>query len=180
MNIAFTFKNFDPSDHLKKYAQRRFEKLGRYLHKPAGLELQVLLTVDKFRHRAEVQCSGDGLNLSAMEQSEDMYATIDLVLEKLGAQIRKHAEKNKERRRAGGNESMYSAEPQTVGHPGDKERSIVETNGIDPKPMHVDEAAMQLDALDYEFLVFNNAGNSRINVIYRRKNGDFGLIDPGF
>ncbi|MFV0422843.1 ribosome hibernation-promoting factor, HPF/YfiA family [Oleidesulfovibrio sp.] len=180
MNIAFTFKNFEPSEHLKKYANRRFEKLGRFLSKSENLELQVLLSVDKFRHKADVQCSGDGLNLSAVEQSEDMYATIDLVLDKLEAQVKKHAEKTKGKRRTSGDNSVRMDVFSYTDSGGVKERTIIETDEIDPKPMHIDEAAMQLDALDYEFLVFRNAENGRVNVIYRRKDSDFGLIDPGF
>jgi|UPI00003940B1 putative sigma-54 modulation protein len=180
MNIAFTFKNFEPSDHLKKYANRRFEKLGRFLNKSENLELQVLLSVDKFRHKAEVQCTGEGLNLSAVEQSEDMYATIDLVLDKLEAQVKKHAEKTKDRRRSSSDDSVRMDVFNYKNNDGVRERTIIETDEIDPKPMHIDEAAMQLEALDYEFLVFKNAQNNRVNVIYRRKDGDFGLIDPGF
>ena len=80
MNIAFTFKNFEASDHLKKYARRRMEKMGRFFGKASGLEVGVVLTVDKFRHRCEVTIAGEGLHLSASEQSSDMYAAIDLVV----------------------------------------------------------------------------------------------------
>lgn len=85
MNIAFTFKNFEASDHLKKYARRRMEKMGRFFGKASGLEVGVVLTVDKFRHRCEVTIAGEGLHLSASEQSSDMYAAIDLVVDKVEA-----------------------------------------------------------------------------------------------
>ena len=80
MHISFTFKNFEPSEHLRKYARRRLEKLGRFLGKNPALDTQVLMTVDKFRQKVEVQIAGEGLAVSASESSEDMYATIDLVL----------------------------------------------------------------------------------------------------
>lgn len=177
MHITFTFKNFEPSEHLKKYARRRFEKLGRFLGKSANIDIQVNLSVDKHRQRAEVQLTGEGLNLTAMEQHDDMYASIDLVLDKLEAQVKKHAAKQKERRKhasiaAGIDVFTFH----TVGE--GEERTITGTDHFAPKPMHVDEAAMQLDSLDYEFLVFLNAESERINVIYRRRNRDFGLIDP--
>ncbi len=95
MNIVFSFKNFEPSDHLKKYARRRFEKLGRFLHKDGNVEVSVALSVDKFRHKAEVQFSGDNLNISAVEQSEDMYATVDMIFDKVETQLKKHSEKLK-------------------------------------------------------------------------------------
>ncbi len=143
---AFTFKNFEPSDHLKKYARRRLEKLGRFVGKSA-LDMQVNLSVDKFRHKAEVQMAGDGFTLSAVEQSEDMYATIDLVLEKLDSQLRKQVEKQKDRRRSVQSEKVGKGiDVFTFSTMGEGEdRTIVGTDHFAPKPMHVDEAAMQLD-----------------------------------
>lgn len=179
MNIAFTFKDFEPSDHLKKYARRRFEKLGKYLHNPANLEMQVGLSVDNFRHKADVTLTADNLALSATERTEDMYATVDFVLDKLEAQVRKHNEKNKNHRRIDVppfREDIFSYAETDEG----RERTIVGTDLFTPKPMDVDEAALQLESLDYEFLVFLNAETENINVIYRLKNGDFGLIDPTF
>lgn len=173
MNIAFAFKNFEPSDHLKKYASRRFEKLGRFIHKTENVEMGVNLSVDKFRHKAEVQITGDNFALSAAEQSEDMYATVDMVLDKLEAQIKKHSEKMKEKRRSSG---QSPAAPSLEG----MGRSIIGEDKFIPKPMFLDEAAMQLEQLtDENLLVYLDAETNRINVLYRRKDGDFGLIDAG-
>ena len=99
MHIEFTFKNFEPSEHLKKYARRRFEKTGRFLGKSPALDLQVVLAVDKHRHRAEIKLTGEGLNITASEQSDDMYATIDLVTDKIESQVRKAAAKAHQSRR---------------------------------------------------------------------------------
>lgn len=177
MNIAFAFKNFEPSDHLKSYAKRRFEKLGRFLPKAENVELSVNLAVDKFRHKAEVQLTADNVSLSAVEQSEDMYATVDLVLDKLETQLKKQVEKMKEKRRGMRNApDVFSYN--TVGE--GRERTIVGIDKFVPKPMHIDEAVLQLETREEdEFLVFLNAENQHVNVIYRRKNGDFGVIDPG-
>ena len=173
MNIAFAFKNFEPSDHLKKYARRRFEKLGRFVQKSENVEMTVNLSVDKFRHKAEVQFAGDNLNLSAVEQSEDMYATVDMVLDKLEAQIKKHSEKMKEKRKSASSAFAPSA---TEGGG----RSIIGEDKFVPKPMFLDEAAMQLEQLtDESLLVYLDAETNRVNVLYRRKDGDFGLIDAG-
>ncbi len=180
MNINITFKNFEPSEHLKLYARRRFEKILKYLNKSENTELQVTLNVEKFRHMAEVKFIGDYAHLSAYEESDDMYSTIDLVLDKLEAQIKKLREKNKNKRRPGKDESVsmqfitYDATES-----GERRRTVVDTDHYEPKPMDVDEAAMQLENLHYEFLVFRNSETERVNVIYRRKNNDYGLIDPG-
>ncbi|GHV54302.1 ribose ABC transporter permease [Deltaproteobacteria bacterium] len=173
MNITFTFKNFEPSDHLKKYANRRFEKLGRFVHKAENVVMTVNLSVDKFRHKAEVSFVGDNLNLNAVEQSEDMYATVDMVLDKLEAQIKKQSEKSKEKRRAA---PLSEGAPDAEGNA----RSIIGEDKFVPKPLFLDEAAMQLEQLTSEhFLVYLDAETYRVNVLYRRNDGNFGLIDAG-
>ncbi|QJT08030.1 ribosome hibernation-promoting factor, HPF/YfiA family [Oceanidesulfovibrio marinus] len=180
MNIAITFKGFEPSEHLKKYAYRRFGKLSKYVDsKEDNSEMQVNLGVEKFRHLAEVSLAGDNINLTATEASEDMYATIDMVLDKLESQLRKLKDRDKDRRK--GDRSRVNIETFTISEneSGMRERTIMATDSIEPKPMYVDEAAMQLDTLDYNFLVFRNADTERINVIYRMNKHDFGLIDPG-
>ena len=99
MNISFVFKNFEASEHLKKYARRRMEKLGRFFGKASGLEIAVVLTVDKFRHRCEVTVTGEGMHINASEQTSDMYAAIDLVVDKVEAQLKKKVSRVKEQRR---------------------------------------------------------------------------------
>ncbi|WP_461209491.1 ribosome hibernation-promoting factor, HPF/YfiA family [Desulfocurvus sp. DL9XJH121] len=177
MQINFNFKNFEPSDHLKKYAKNRFEKLFKYA-RTENASLLVNLSVDKFRQKADVVFTGDDLNLSANEESEDMYSTVDLVLDKLDAQVRKAREKAKDIRRKRGSVRMDVISFSDSGE-GERVPAIQATDSYEPKPMNVDEAAMQLESKGYEFLVFLNAETDRVNVIYNRKSGDYGLIDPG-
>ena len=176
MHIEFTFKNFEPSEHLKKYARRRFEKTGRFLGKSPALDLQVVLAVDKHRHRAEIKLTGEGLNITASEQSDDMYATIDLVTDKIESQVRNAAAKAHQSRRKSrdANVDIYTYDVQ-------EENGTKVVNGTEnysPKPLHLDEALLQLEQTDGEVLVFFHADLERINVLYRKRNGDFGLIDP--
>lgn len=179
MNISYAFKNFDPSDHLKEYAASRFEKMGKFIGDTIETDLQINLTVEKFRHQAEVILNADDLHISAYEESEDMYSTIDLVLDKLEVQLKRLRERHKERRHGG---TPRNARMDVISFSQDKaERSpiIKESDLFEPKPMSVDEAAMQLESLKHEFLVFRDADTDRVNVLYRTKTGDFGLIDPG-
>jgi len=179
MNISFTFKNFEPSDHLKGYAEKRFEKIAKFVSDTEA-DLQVNLLVDKFRHKADVILNSDRIHISAYEESEDMYATVDMVLDKLEAQLRKMREKQKSRvKKARGNKMVQMSVLSYEDIAPKSAPTIVGTDDYVPKPMSVDEAAMQLDALENEFLVFRNAETEGINVIYKRKNGDYGLIDPG-
>ena len=175
MNIAFTFKNFEPSEHLRCYAERRFAKLGRFVHKAENVEMTAVLAVDKFRHKADVQLSGDGVSIAAMEQSSDMYATVDMVLDKLEVQLKKHAERMKEKRRA--SKAVFDSGEGFDGKDVAAPLVIVEEN-VEPKPMFAEEAALQLEQRDEVVLVFLNAETERVNVMYRNRQGGFGLIDP--
>lgn len=181
MNIALTFKNFDPSDHLRQYAKRRFEKLGRFLHKSENVEMTAVLTVDKFRHKADVQLSGDGVAISAVEQSQDMYATVDMVLDKLESQLKKHAERMKEKRRSGrgGAEAapgLYVGEaPESDEAP----KYTIQEETVEPKPMFPEEAVLQLEQRDDPVLLFLHGETDRLNLVYKRKQGVYSLIDLG-
>ena len=109
MNIDFTFKNFEPSEHLKKYARRRFEKITRFLGKSPALQMQVILSVDKFHHKAEISLTGEGLNINAAESSKDMYATIDMISDKISSQVRRSSEKLHSRQKAAMSMSIFTA-----------------------------------------------------------------------
>lgn len=180
MNISFTFKNFEPSEHLRKYAQRRFEKLARFVHKSDNLEITVKLSVDKFRHKAEVQFVGDNMNFSAVESSEDMYSTVDMVLDKLEAQIKKYREKLKEKRQQGPAKdfSMEPPAPPPARPEGTPNKPAIEREEFWAKPLFPEDAAMEVVQEESGFIIFLNANDDRINILYRRKNGTFGLIDP--
>lgn len=176
MHIEFTFKNFEPSEHLKKYARRRLEKVGRFLGKSPALDLLVVMSVDKHRQKVEVKLTGEGLNLTASEQSEDMYASIDMITNKIESQVRKTAGKahTSHRKSRDANVDVYTYDVI-------EEDGIKVVNGSENysrKPLHLDEALLQLQQGDSELLVFFNAELERINVLYRKLNGDFGLIDP--
>jgi putative sigma-54 modulation protein len=179
MRITFNFKNFDPSDHLRKYAKDRFGKLAKFMAGTPDAELQVNLEVEKFRHIADIVLTGKNVHISAREDSEDMYSTVDLVWDKLEAQMRKTRDKDKSRRKGGSDSPRMDAGSFDDDSEAKRKPVIQKTDDFSPKPMIVEEAAMQLESSDNEFLVFLNAESERINVIYRRKTGDFGLIDPG-
>ncbi len=177
MNIQFNFKNFDPSEHIQNYARRRLEKLGRFFGPHQDIDITVNMGVDKLLHRIDIRLSGNGVSVNADEQAHDMYTSIDLATDKVEAQVKKMLSRAKQRQRKGrGNTQIdvFSYEvtpPETV-------QTITGRDHFSPKPMSPEEAVMQLEANDRAFIVFLNSENERINVIYRRKTNDFGLIDP--
>ncbi|MBO4369202.1 MAG: ribosome-associated translation inhibitor RaiA [Desulfovibrio sp.] len=177
MNISFVFKNFEASEHLKKYARRRMEKLGRFFGKSNDIDISVALSVDKFRHRCEVTLVGEGLHVNASEQTQDMYAAIDIVTDKVESQVKKKVSKVKEQRRTA-REGAVDVFTYTMDGEADDEPNVVGTKRFATKPLYLDEALMELESIGSDFLVFFNAENNRINVVYRRRNQGFALIDP--
>lgn len=176
MQTSVTFKNLDPSEALKAYATEKLNRFDRFLDNPA--EASVVLSVEKFRHIAEINIIGDRLKINGREETGDMYSAIDMVLDKLEKQIKKSKQKIRERRtdRKGG-------KPGDMGLGGaasseeDSEGEIIVTS-IDYKPMDPEEAVMQLDLADDNFIVFTNARTQQVNVVYRRKDGNYGLVQP--
>jgi putative sigma-54 modulation protein len=175
MQTSVTFKNLDSSDTLKSYVQEKLDRFDRLLDNPA--EANVVLSVEKFRHSAEINIIGDRLTINGKEETIDMYSAIDMVLDKLEKQIKKSKQKIRERR--GGakarNKDMLAEETNL---PEEELERQIKIKNIEYKPMHVEEAALQMDLLDDNFLVFTNARSDQVNVLYRRKDGHYGLIQP--
>jgi putative sigma-54 modulation protein len=178
MELQFNFKNFEPSEHLKKYAQNRFNKLEKYIKRKDSAFLQINMEVDKYRQKIDVVFNADDIHLSAQEESEDMYASIDKVLDKIDVQLRKLKDKEKDRRkgkltRSQNIKNQSKEELYAEGSP-----NIVMSDNYIPKPITIEDAAVELQKSDQNFVVFFNADTKRVNVLYKKKNGDFGLIDP--
>ena len=175
MQVSVTFKNLDPSEPLKSYVGEKLNRFDKYLNNPA--EANVVLSVEKFRHIAEINIMGDRLSINGREETNDMYSAIDMVLDKLEKQIKRSKEKIRDRRT--GNKS-WPREPIATEAPEEDEEPTgrLRIRQIDYKPMHVEEAIEQMDLIDDAFLVFTNARSERVNVLYRRKDGDYGLIQP--
>jgi len=176
MQTSVTFKNIDPSDHLKSYVSDKLDRFDRFLDNPA--EANVVLSVEKFRHIAEINVIGDRMKINGKEETNDMYSAIDMVLDKLEKQLKKGKQKIRDRRGRGGakavGEMAMNFENMTYS---DDEAEIV-TKTIEYKPMDSEEAVMQLDLSGDNFLVFTNARTGLINVVYHRNDGNFGLIQP--
>ena len=175
MQTSVTFKNLDSSDTLRSYVQEKLDRFDRLLDNPA--EANVVLSVEKFRHMAEINIVGDRLTINGKEETIDMYSAIDMVLDKLEKQIKKSKDKIRERRSGAKarNKSMLAEE---INLPEEELERQIKIKNIEYKPMHVEEAALQMDLLDDNFLVFTNARSDQVNVLYRRKDGHYGLIQP--
>jgi putative sigma-54 modulation protein len=171
MDITVTFRKMEPIESLKEYAVEKVSKLKKYLEDP--MEAHVVLSVEKFRHSADVTLSVNGARVKGVEETGDMYSAIDQVMDKIEIQVKKLRAKVKNRR----TDSIKGEEAaETMEGPVDEPTIRVEK--LVAKPMDPEEAAMQLTASRQDFLVFRNARTRETNVIYKRKDGDIGLIEP--
>jgi len=175
MQTSVTFKNLDSSDTLKAYVEDKLNRFDRLLDNPA--EANVVLSVEKFRHMAEINIIGDRLTINGKEETIDMYSAIDMVLDKLEKQIKKNKQKIRERRTSNKGRNIGMLE-QEINVPEEELERQIKIKNIEYKPMHVEEAVLQMDLLNDNFLVFTNARSDQVNVLYRRKDGHFGLIQP--
>jgi putative sigma-54 modulation protein len=169
----------ETSEPVRNYVEEKLPKVKKYIDEP--VEAQVVLSVEKkIRHKAEVSLAAKGITIKATEETADMYAAVDGVLDKLERQLKRYKDKIKRHKPLSGKErlvekTIYSAESIDDGH---HEPSIIKTDSFQVKPMSVDEAVMQMDLLEKEFLVYTDSSSEEINVVYRRKDGNYGLIVP--
>ncbi|MBC7341059.1 MAG: ribosome-associated translation inhibitor RaiA [Clostridia bacterium] len=178
MELITRGKNVPVTDALRDYAAKRLGKLERYL---GSLDqVQVVFSVEGDRHVAEVTIPLNGLILRGEEETGDMYSSIDLVLEKLEKQIEKHKTKLAKRVREQGLKNLVNANNLALGEAEaeEQQRKIVRTKKFPLKPMSVEEAIMQMNLVGHSFFVFANAETDEINVVYRRRDGNYGLIEP--
>ena len=171
MHIQVRGKNIEVTPALRGYVEKRLRKLAKF-DQHFG-DVQVTLAVEKDSHRIEVTIPIDGMILRGEETTGDMYASVDLVVDKLEKQMDKY--KGKLRRRRVAAEGLPAVED---AHDDDEQFRVVRTKRFTLKPMAVEEAVMQMNLLGHSFFVFTNAENERVNVVYRRKDGNYGLIEP--
>ncbi len=169
MQVMVTFRHVNPTDGLRQYAEEKIQRVRKFLRRP--IEAHVILSVVKHRHVAEVQVTANRLNVTATEETDDLYSAIDLAMSKLERQIKKHVAKVKEHKGAN-NSGAGVAAGRAVGG------GIIRTERVAVKPMSIDEAVMHLRMRKNDFLLFKNDATDTLSVIYRRKDGSYGLIEP--
>lgn len=177
MDITVTFRRMEPIESLKIYAEEKISKIEKYFDFP--VEAHVVLSLEKFRHIADVTLSLDGARVKGVEETGDMYSAIDQVMDKIEKQVKKYRSKIRDKRPENiKGEKILDAEAQEESSAITLEEPIIEIEKIVPKPMDPEEAAMQLTTSSLDFLVFRNSRSEEINVIYKRKDGNLRLIEP--
>lgn len=174
MQVVVTGKNIDVTAALKSYAEEKARKVEKYLHNVS--EAVVMLSCEKYRHIAEVSIKVNGMLIQGKEATEEMYSSIDKVMDKIERQVRKYKEKLSNHKFKGEKRPELIEEAQAAVAEEDVPR-IIKTKRFDIKPMTAEEAVMQMDLQDKNFFVFLSAADQQVNVVYRRDDGNVGLIE---
>jgi putative sigma-54 modulation protein len=179
-------KNIEVTDALKRYAEKKVEKLGKHFR--TIREAQVTQSVQRNWHIVEVQLEGDGVVLRGEERTDNMYASIDQVVDKLEKRIMRFKGKLYGKKvDEGPREKEALKEAATLeasGGPAEEAEleeempTIVRTKRFAVKPMAPDEAAVEMELLHHDFFMFLNDRTEQVNVVYKRRDGNYGLIEP--
>lgn len=194
MHIDITGRQVAITPALRKFAEEKLAKLERLLDGP--LEVHVVLAVEKHRHLAEIQVKSRTALLSGMRETGDLYASIGDVAAKLERQALKHKEKMRSHKKRAARKGEAPEAPARAATPARArpkaapaaaasaaslpKRRVFRSERYRLKPLTTEDAALELEAAGDEILVYRDASTYRVNVVYRRKDGHFGVIDPEF
>jgi putative sigma-54 modulation protein len=172
MQITVTFRHVDPTPALRSYAEDKLTRVAKkYLRRP--IDAHVILAVSKERHVAEITLQADHVSMFAKETTHDLYSAIDLAVEKIEHQAQKLKARRSERK---GVASARAVTPSDGSEPPGGVVQVVETRRVSAKPMSLEDAVGLLERSTDEFLVFTHEADQQLAVLYRRKDGRFGLI----
>ncbi len=177
MKTIITGKNIELTQGLKDAVEERFTKLDKYFN--GNTEAKVTLVVDKDSQKIEVTIPMKGQTLRAEETTSDMYASIEAVTNTLEAQLKKYRQKIIAKQQA---DSTTIFAQDFLEDKDDEGESIqiIRSKKFDMKPMYAEDACLEMELLGHDFFMFRNAETDEINVVYKRKNGSYGLIEPEF
>ncbi|KKO54978.1 ribosome hibernation-promoting factor, HPF/YfiA family [Paenibacillus sp. DMB20] len=185
MQFSIRGQQIEVTEALKDYVDKKLARLDKYFDAPPTSEGYVTLSVIRGLHTVEVTIPLTGVVLRAEDRSDDMYASIDAVVDKLERQIRKHKTKlNRKFREKGSLKTLFVEDGSATGsvaveqeETDDDEWKVVRTKRFTMKPMDVEEAILQMNMVGHNFFVFTNIDSQEVNVVYKRDDGKYGLIE---
>ncbi len=174
MKVKVSGRNLEVTDALKNSVIAKLERFGKYFKN--DIEAKATLSVQKNRQIVEITIPINGTLLRAEESTMDMYASIDKAIDKLYKQMEKH--KTRLEKRYHGHDTIRFEQIPNIPDDENQEKKIVKTKRFAIKPMDAEEAVLQMDLVGHNFFVFTNAETDEVNVVYKRKDGQYGLIEP--
>jgi len=183
VQVSVTFRHMDSSEPLAEYATDKVSKVtAKYLKN--AQEAHVILSVNKHRQLAEINIHATRFSITAHDSQDDLYAAIDKAIAKVESQLRKHSQKlNRSKARADVTSEFEPITVEVIESESDRGEApgtpkVVATEAIPAKPLSLEDAIFQLELNNSEFLVFRDASSEQIQVIYKRRDGNYGLIAP--
>lgn len=180
MQKTVTFIGLEPSEAIKHYAFEKIDRLDKYLENPT--KANIVFSVEKFRHSVEITLVADGHTINAHEETGDMHSAVDMALAKLENQLKKNKKRFKVRRSTAAKSKISRLDSESgvfTQETDDDAAPLVEkVKTIQYKPMDVEEAVLQMGLTADNFLVFTNSETQEVNVLYRLKGGNYGLVQP--
>ena len=168
-----TFRHMESTDAIKEYTENKLEKIKKYVQEP--LDAHVIFSKERFQYLIEINLSGNGMDVHAEDRNEDLYAAIDLVMDKVEKQLRRMRDKRKNKKSSNNKSFKFAVLTQDRIQ---KTPKVIKSKAYVATPLTLMEAMEELEGDSKSFLVFTNAESSRINVLYKQEDGNFGLIDP--
>ncbi|WP_152655242.1 ribosome hibernation-promoting factor, HPF/YfiA family [Oceanobacillus sp. CFH 90083] len=182
MKFNIRGENIEVTNAIREYVEKKISKLERYFDSAPTSDVHVNLSVYNDEQRIEVTIPMTNLLLRAEVQHLDLYAAVDLAVDKLERQIRKHKTKiNRKFRQNGAAKHAFAElekEARAASAEAENEIELVRTKRFNLKPMDSEEAILQMDMLGHSFFVFTNDQSGETNVVYKRRDGKYGLIEP--
>lgn len=190
VRVVVKGKNIQVTPALRDYAEKRVAKLEKYFQWREDVEVEIVLSVERDTQIAEITYKLGGLFLRGESRTKDMYASIDEASDRIERQVRKYKTRiqqwepeslRKADRAERGDRAAQAASRADAASAEEKEPEmprVVRTKRFAIKPMDIEEAIMQMELLGHDFFVFANASTDEVNVLYKRKDGQYGLIEP--
>jgi putative sigma-54 modulation protein len=173
MNINYTARHTSITPEIKKHCERRLKSIEKLVGYPVDADL--ILSVEKYRHKAEINIKVKGATLNTTEETQDMFSSIGLAFDRIEKRVKKERDKLRERKRRKSKEIELS--PSVSGEEETGAR-VFRSRDFSLKPMSVEEALLQLESSKREVFVFRKFDSEKWAVLYRSKDGNFGLVEP--
>jgi putative sigma-54 modulation protein len=175
MKVSIRGKNITVTKGIQDKVEKQLSKLDKYFIMSDNIEAKVLVRTYTFGQKIEVTIPTEYVLLRAEEVSDDLYNAIDLVIDKLEGQIRKY--KTRLSRKSKNNKLAFNIQTLDDIAADDEEDVIVKTKSINPKPMDMEEAIMQMELIGHSFFVYLDTESNAVSVIYKRNDGGYGLLE---
>lgn len=172
MTINFTARNAQITPDIRDYCQKRIKGLEKILG--SSIETDILLSVEKYRHKAEINIKSRRISVNAADETQDMMSALAVAFDNLERRIKKEIEKLRERKRRKNREKELFL----ITEKGEPRPRIIKSNDYSVKPMSLEEALLQFNMSQKDVFAFRKAGSEKWVFIYRRKDGNLGLIEP--